>query len=90
MHALVPPSYFVEPRQLFPLWPAWNLAWAIGLFGATAVLLFVPKLLALALVLLRNPKEYGGAARLLSACSWKSCSLRCLRRCACCFTPSSC
>jgi membrane glycosyltransferase len=64
VHALVPPSYFVEPRQLFPLWPAWNLAWAIGLLGATAVLLFVPKLLALGLVLLRNPKEYGGAARL--------------------------
>jgi membrane glycosyltransferase len=64
VHALVPPSYFVEPRQLFPLWPAWNLAWAIGLLGATAVLLFVPKLLALALVLLRNSKEYGGAARL--------------------------
>ena len=63
-HVLVPPSYFVAPRQLFPLWPEWNLAWALGLLSATAVLLFVPKLLAVALAAARNAGGYGGLARL--------------------------
>ena len=64
---LVPPSYFVAPRQLFPLWPAWNLAWAIGLLGATAVLLFVPKLLAVGFVIFGTPEKYGGRLRLLAS-----------------------
>ena len=63
-HVLVPPSYFVEPRQLFPRWPEWNLAWALGLLSATAVLLFVPKLLAVVLAALRGAQGYGGAVRL--------------------------
>jgi membrane glycosyltransferase len=63
-HVLVPPSYFVEPRQLFPLWPEWNLAWAVGLLGATAVLLFVPKVLAVALAASRGAGGHGGALRL--------------------------
>ncbi len=67
VNMLVPPSYFVAPRQLFPLWPAWNLAWAIGLLGATAVLLFVPKLLAVCLVFFKDPHPYGGRLRLLAS-----------------------
>lgn len=67
VHVLVPPSYFVEPRQLFPVWPAWNLAWAMGLLGATAALLFVPKLLAVALVLGRGAEGYGGRLRLAAS-----------------------
>ena len=63
-HVLVPPSYFVEPRQLFPRWPEWNLAWALGLLTATAVLLFVPKLLAVLLAAWRGAQRYGGALRL--------------------------
>jgi membrane glycosyltransferase len=63
VNALVPPSYFLEPRQLFPIWPAWNLAWALGLLGATGVLLFVPKVLALLVVLFRNPQDFGGPIR---------------------------
>ena len=63
-HVLVPPSYFVQPRQLFPVWPEWNLAWAVGLLGATAVLLFVPKVLAVALAAARGAGRYGGALRL--------------------------
>jgi membrane glycosyltransferase len=63
-HVLVPPDYFVEPRQLFPRWPEWNLAWALGLLSATAVLLFVPKLLAVALAAWRGAQGYGGALRL--------------------------
>jgi membrane glycosyltransferase len=63
-HVLVPPSYFVEPRQLFPRWPEWNLAWALGLLSATAVLLFLPKLLAAALAAWRGAQGWGGALRL--------------------------
>jgi membrane glycosyltransferase len=63
VNALVPPSYFFEPRQLFPIWPAWNLVWALGLLGATGVLLFVPKLLALLVVVFRNPQDFGGPMR---------------------------
>jgi membrane glycosyltransferase len=63
-HVLVPPSYFVEPRQLFPRWPEWNLAWALGLLTATAVLLFLPKLLAVVLAAWRGAQRYGGALRL--------------------------
>ncbi len=63
-HVLVPPSYFVEPRQLFPRWPEWNVAWALGLLTATAVLLLVPKLLAVALAAMRRAQGCGGALRL--------------------------
>lgn len=64
VHVLVPPSYFVQPRQLFPVWPEWNLAWAVGLLSATALLLFLPKLAAVALILLRGAEGYGGRLRL--------------------------
>jgi membrane glycosyltransferase len=67
VHVLVPPSYFVAPRQLFPIWPAWNLAWALGLLGATALLLFLPKVLAVALVFFNGSEQYGGRARLLAS-----------------------
>ncbi|MGH8519529.1 MAG: glucans biosynthesis glucosyltransferase MdoH, partial [Panacagrimonas sp.] len=63
------PVYFVEPYQLFPLWPEWHPEWAIRLFGATATLLFLPKLLAALLVLFR-PSElrgFGGPLRLLAS-----------------------
>ena len=63
------PVYFVEPYQLFPLWPEWHPEWAIRLFGATATLLFLPKLLA-ALLLLIRPSElrgFGGPFRLLAS-----------------------
>jgi membrane glycosyltransferase len=63
-HVLVPPSYFVEPRQLFPRWPEWNLGWALGLLSATAVLLFLPKILAVALAAARGAQGFGGVLRL--------------------------
>jgi membrane glycosyltransferase len=66
-HALVPPSYFVEPRQLFPLWPEWNVAWALGLLGATAFLLLVPKLLAVGLALGSVSDGHGGRLRLVAS-----------------------
>lgn len=64
IHALVPPQYFTQPYQLFPRWPEWHAAWAVLLFGATAVLLFAPKLLSVALLWHRGAREFGGAARL--------------------------
>ncbi|MGQ0700106.1 MAG: glucans biosynthesis glucosyltransferase MdoH [Panacagrimonas sp.] len=59
MNVLAEPVYFTEPYQLFPLWPEWHPEWAIRLFGATATLLFLPKMLAVLLVLAR-PSEWRG------------------------------
>jgi membrane glycosyltransferase len=67
VHVLVPPSYFVQPRQLFPVWPHWELAWAVGLLSATALLLFLPKVLGVALVLIQGPDRYGGRLRLAAS-----------------------
>lgn len=67
INVLAEPVYFHEPNQLFPLWPQWHPEWAIRLFGATATLLFLPKLLA-ALLLLIRPAElrgFGGPMRML-------------------------
>ena len=69
MNVLSEPVYFREPNQLFPLWPEWHPEWAIRLFGATATLLFLPKLLA-ALILLLRPAElrgFGGALPMLGS-----------------------
>ncbi len=60
VRTLIPPTYFVQPRQLFPLWPQWHLDWAIGLLSATALLLFLPKVLAVAIAFAREPQRYGG------------------------------
>lgn len=59
------PRYFVQPWQLFPDWPEWHVEWAIGLAVATGALLFVPRLLAAGLVLAREARAFGGAARLV-------------------------
>ena len=60
VNSLTEPEYFVQPYQLFPLWPEWHPEWAAALFGATAALLFLPKLLAVLLVSTRGAKNYGG------------------------------
>lgn len=60
-HTLVAPEYFVEPRQLFPLWPEWHPERAIALFSATATLLFLPKILSVLLLWIKGAKRYGGA-----------------------------
>jgi membrane glycosyltransferase len=65
MHSLHTPIYFFGPYQLFPIWPEWHPQWALTLVGATAVLLYVPKLLAVLAVALRDPAHYGGRPRLL-------------------------
>ena len=64
IHTLREPKYFIEPYQLFPLWPQWRPEWAIALFSATAVLLFLPKILAALRIAWTDPARHGGRLRL--------------------------
>ena len=65
-HSREIPQYFFEPYQLFPIWPNANLKLMLTLFGMTALLLLAPKLLSLAVIVLRGQARlYGGVARLL-------------------------
>src|SRR5262249_37157034 len=54
VHELTVPQYFLEPYQLFPIWPEWRPQWAIWLFTATASILLLPKLLSVLLVAKRG------------------------------------
>jgi len=63
-HALVPPEYFTQRYQLFPIWPEWHPEKALALFSATATLLFLPKV-ASVLLLMKEARNYGGPVRLL-------------------------
>ncbi|SFM91409.1 membrane glycosyltransferase [Izhakiella capsodis] len=65
VHTLMEPQYFLQPRQLFPVWPQWRPELAIALFSTTLVLLFLPKLLSVVLIWCKGSKPYGGAIRLL-------------------------
>jgi len=65
VHTLSEPEYFVEPYQLFPIWPEWHPQWAIGLFATTLFLLYLPKVLAIGLIIVRGARNYGGAWRLV-------------------------
>src|SRR5690606_2904375 len=67
VHTLFEPQYFVEPRQLFPLWPQWHPGKAIALFTTTALLLFLPKVLSVIWVALNEAKNYGGRLKLLAS-----------------------
>lgn len=59
-NTLMEPQYFLEPRQLYPLWPQWHPEKAIALFSTTIVLLFLPKLLSIILIWAKGAKEFGG------------------------------
>lgn len=61
---LVPPHYFTQPFQLFPIWPEWHPEQAIALFSATAMLLFLPKFLSVLLIALQGAQQFGGTLRL--------------------------
>ena len=63
VHTLTVPQYFVQPYQLFPLWPQWRPEWAITLFSATALLLFLPKIVA-GVIAARGASGYGGRSQL--------------------------
>ncbi|GAC1412132.1 MAG: glucans biosynthesis glucosyltransferase MdoH [Burkholderiaceae bacterium] len=67
MQSLTDPQYFVQPRQLFPIWPEWHPEKAVALFTATATLLFLPKLLAVFLICLRGAREFGGRLRVIAS-----------------------
>lgn len=64
LHSLTDPQYFVEPRQLFPIWPQWHPEKAIALFSATITLLFLPKILSILLIWAKGAREFGGWFRL--------------------------
>ncbi|HEY7787422.1 MAG TPA: glucans biosynthesis glucosyltransferase MdoH [Casimicrobiaceae bacterium] len=64
IHTLSEPAYFTQPYQLFPIWPQWRPEWAITLFSATALLLFLPKILAALRVALTDPARHGGRTHL--------------------------
>lgn len=61
VHTLMEPQYFMEPQQLFPIWPQWHPEKAIALFSTTLTLLFLPKLLSVLLIYAKGTREYGGA-----------------------------
>lgn len=66
LEAVRVPDYFPRAGALFPQWPAWDPIWAISLFFATAVVLFLPKILGMVLVVRRSrPAEFGGTGRLV-------------------------
>lgn len=66
--ALREPVYFPPGPSLFPEWPVWRPDWAFALAGVTAAILFLPKLLAILLVVLRGrAREFGGFFRLLAS-----------------------
>jgi membrane glycosyltransferase len=67
VHTLSPPKYFIQPFQLFPLWPEWRPERAIALFGTTAVLLFLPKFLSIALILRHGARAYGGKVHVIAS-----------------------
>ena len=63
LHTMIEPQYFVEPRQLFPLWPEWDTQAAIAFAAATGVVLVLPKILGAVLVLARDADRFGGRLR---------------------------
>jgi len=63
---LWPINYFPTPHDPFPNWPEWHPELAITLVSSTLLLLFLPKFLALAEILLsRRRKIFGGSLQLL-------------------------
>lgn len=61
MEALRPLNYFPKPGALFPVWPVWQPLWAISLFAATMVVLFLPKILGWLRILWRGEaRSFGG------------------------------
>jgi len=65
VHTLVEPQYFVSPKQLFPIWPEWHVERALTLWGITATVLFLPKLLSVLLIWAQGAEAYGGRLRVM-------------------------
>ncbi|WP_211922396.1 glucans biosynthesis glucosyltransferase MdoH [Solidesulfovibrio aerotolerans] len=65
IESLTPPTYFPPTRTLFPEWPVWEPWWALSLLATTGVLLFLPKIFAAFLVLVKGRRRlFGGFWRL--------------------------
>jgi membrane glycosyltransferase len=60
VQTVIGPQYFVQPRQLFPIWPKWNIEAAIGFLLGTAVVLFTPKILGGLVAIARDARQFGG------------------------------
>jgi len=68
LHVLVVPQYFPRAHVLFPVWPVWHPEWAVVLFWFTLAVLFVPKVLAIILTVIRGRMaSFGGGPRLLAS-----------------------
>ena len=67
LQTLTDPQYFLQPRQLFPIWPQSHPEQALALFSATATLLFLPKILGVLLASVKNAQQFGGTLRLLAS-----------------------
>jgi len=65
-NALQEPEYFPHGRSLFPEWPIWHPDWALYLAAVTALILFLPKLLSIVLIIVKehSARAYGGVFRL--------------------------
>jgi membrane glycosyltransferase len=61
LQAVIGPQYFVQPRQLFPIWPEWDAQSTLMFAIATGGVLFLPKILGGILVLARGADRFGGA-----------------------------
>lgn len=66
---LFPIDYFPGGHHLFPVWPEWHPEWAIRLASSTAVILFLPKVLALLDAFIRPTRRrlFGGGLALIAS-----------------------
>ena len=60
LQTVIGPQYFMQPRQLFPIWPKWDVDAAIGFLAGTAVVLFTPKILGGVMALAPRARQFGG------------------------------
>lgn len=65
---LIRPEYFAEDYRPFPTWPRFDAERMLALFVLTMVILFVPKMVGLALTLVngRRRRQTGGAAPIIA------------------------
>ncbi len=65
-NALRVPEYFPHGRSLFPEWPIWRPDWALYLMAVTGMILFLPKVLSVVLIALKEhtARDYGGVFKL--------------------------
>lgn len=68
MHAFHQPDYFPSGQSLFPQWPVWDPFGPVILLMITAILLFLPKILALIVIgLQKRTAQFGGWTGLLGS-----------------------